>query len=78
MAEPFKDPPQAPPNFNWTPETMIAETQSIIETTRKLQNDLVALGGHQDPTFKSLILPLAEYENQVSVGVVYALWDLCS
>jgi hypothetical protein len=66
MAEPWKVPPQAPPNFNWTPESMIAETQSIIDNTRKLQKTLIASMAYQEPTFNNLILPLAEHDNQVS------------
>jgi len=63
MANIFKRPPQAPPNFNHTPASVLAGTRSILENTRKLQDEIVANIRPEDATFNNVLLPLAEDEN---------------
>ncbi|CZR65451.1 related to metallopeptidase MepB [Phialocephala subalpina] len=57
-------PPQAPPNLNATPESLISNTQSIIDRTRTLQDSLIALICPEDATFANVLLPLAHDENE--------------
>ena len=64
MAGIFKMPPQAPPNFNHTPATILAGTRSIFDNTRKLQDEIVANIRPEEATFNSVLLPLADDENR--------------
>ncbi|KAE8446964.1 hypothetical protein EG329_011446 [Mollisiaceae sp. DMI_Dod_QoI] len=60
---PFKTPPQAPPNFNTTPEQLISDTRAIIDKTRNLQDTIIASIGPENATFANVLLPLAQDEN---------------
>ncbi|KAB5588390.1 Metallopeptidase MepB [Ceratobasidium theobromae] len=51
-------PPQAPPRWDHTPETVISLTKEAIEASRKLQDQVAALP-EADCTFSTVFLPLA-------------------
>jgi metallopeptidase MepB len=60
----FKMPPQAPPNFNYTPASTLTSIRAIIDHSHKLQDELVAKVRPEDATFDNVLLPLAEDENR--------------
>lgn len=53
-----KVPPQAPPSFDLTPSTVLAETRSIIARTRELEDGLAGTLSPSTATFANLIAPL--------------------
>lgn len=60
----FKNPPQAPPLFTGTPESVIEDTKRIIEKSRSIEDRIVAEIKPEDASFKNTMLPLAADENQ--------------
>ena len=60
----FKNPPQAPPLFTGTPESVIADTRRIIEKSRGVEDRIVAEVKPEDASFENTMLPLAADENQ--------------
>ena len=60
----FKKPPQAPPLFTGTESSIVADTERIIDVSRKIQNKLVADIKPEDATFENTLIPLAHDENQ--------------
>lgn len=65
MTRLFKMPPEAPPNFNVSPNVLIENTKGMLERSRKLQ-DLVASYQPVNATFANVLLPLAADEDQTS------------
>ena len=59
----FKRPPQAPPLFTGTPESVIADTKRIIEKSRGIEDKIVAEVKPEDASFENTMLPLAVDEN---------------
>ncbi|KAI9797906.1 MAG: hypothetical protein M1825_005675 [Sarcosagium campestre] len=62
----MKAPPQLPPTFVATPSSLIQETKRLIESSRKLQDDIVAGVPLADATFEKVLLPLARDENVIA------------
>ena len=56
-------PPQAPPNFNHNPSSVLNGIRAILDNTRKVQDEIVATVLPEDATFTNVLLPLAEDEN---------------
>ena len=68
MASPaFKKPPQAPPAFTGTPESIVEDTKRFIATSRKLYDSIAAQVSQQDATFGNVVLPMAHDENNFSL-----------
>lgn len=63
----FAKPPQAPPLFTGTPESVIADTKRLIEVSRGLQDQLVKDIKPEDATFKNSVLPQAWESNESSL-----------
>jgi metallopeptidase MepB len=59
----FKVPPQPPPNFNDTPAGLLADTQTLINNTRQLHDQIVASINPSEAAFSSVLLPLIEDHN---------------
>jgi metallopeptidase MepB len=59
----FQMPPQAPPNFNHNPTSVLNGIRAILDNTRKVQDEIVATVLPEDATFTNVLLPLAEDEN---------------
>jgi len=55
-----KVPPQAPPSFDFTPSSLLAETQSIIARTKALEDHLATTLTPSTATFSNLLSPLEE------------------
>ncbi|KAK9331161.1 hypothetical protein V1520DRAFT_338453 [Lipomyces starkeyi] len=56
----IKTPPQAPPTWTHTPEQIKTETTAVIDTAKKLHDQVAAI---EAPTFESVIKVLAEADN---------------
>lgn len=54
----FKMPPQAPPLFTHTPETIISETERLNDEYKKLLDDVVAKAKTDKATFANTLKPL--------------------
>ena len=62
----FRMPPEAPPDFNVTAKSLLENTESTLQNTRKLQDHLIASIQPENATFANVLLPLAEDENHTS------------
>ena len=60
----FKIPPQAPPLFTGTPDSVIEDTKRIIEKSRGVEDKIVAEVKPEDASFENIMLPMAVDENQ--------------
>ena len=63
----FKKPPQAPPLFTGTPESVISDTNGIIDKSRKLMDTISADVKPTDATFQNVLLPMALDDNEMSL-----------
>ncbi|KAI4123914.1 MAG: hypothetical protein LQ338_005061 [Usnochroma carphineum] len=63
----FKKPPQAPPLFTGTPNSVIEDTHNLIEKSRGVQDKIVADVKQSDATFKKVLLPMAQDENSIGL-----------
>ena len=64
---PFKKPPQAPPVFTGTPESVVEDTKSLLSESKKITDDIVASISEKDADFKNILLPMARDEDQQSL-----------
>ncbi|ETN47226.1 uncharacterized protein HMPREF1541_01418 [Cyphellophora europaea CBS 101466] len=64
----FKKPPQAPPVFTATPQSVLEDTKSILAKSKKLTDDIVAQVSDKDATFKNVLLPMARDDDQQTLS----------
>jgi metallopeptidase MepB len=60
----FKKPPQAPPSFTATPDSIIKDTKDMLAESKKITDDIVASISQKDANFKNILLPMAHDENK--------------
>ncbi|KAI1491577.1 peptidase family M3 [Biscogniauxia mediterranea] len=60
----YKVPPQAPPTFTGTKESIVKDAQAICDTTRSLLDKIVADVPADKASFASVLAPMVEDENQ--------------
>ncbi|KIW21881.1 uncharacterized protein PV07_12705 [Cladophialophora immunda] len=60
----FRKPPQAPPSFTATPESLVKDTEDMLARSKKIADDIVAQVAPEDATFQNVLLPMAHDENQ--------------
>lgn len=53
----YRKPPQQPPLFTDTPETIIAKTKKLIAESKQVEDDIVARIQTKDASFSSVLLP---------------------
>ena len=63
----FKTPPQAPPVFTATPDSLVADTKAVIDKSKQISDDIVAKYSGKDADFKGVLLPMARDEDQQSL-----------
>jgi len=63
----FKKPPQPPPLFTHTPESLIKDTERFIEHSKTLIDNLVKDITPEEAEFKSVLLPFAQDDNKMSL-----------
>ncbi len=66
--EKYKNPPQAPPTFTGTKESIVSDAKHLCETTRVLLDKVVADVPADKASFGSVLLPIAEDENQAQLS----------
>lgn len=62
--EKYKTPPQAPPTFAGTTESIVGDAKALCDASRKLLDGIVADVPVDKATFASVLAPMAEDENQ--------------
>ncbi|KAI1134418.1 Metalloprotease [Hypoxylon sp. FL0543] len=60
----YKNPPQAPPTFIGTKESIVNDAKSICDTTRSLLDNVVANVPADKASFSSVLSPIVEDEDQ--------------
>lgn len=63
----YQKPPQAPPKFTATPESLAADTKRMLDHSRALMDDIVAKVKPETASFKNVVLPMAHDENAMSL-----------
>lgn len=66
--EKYKNPPQAPPTFIGTKESIVADAKSLCDTTRTLLDKVVAEVTADKASFASVLVPQIEDENQAQIN----------
>jgi metallopeptidase MepB len=67
MGSKFKKPPQAPPLFTHTPETIISDTKRILAQNKALQDRIVKEVTAGTASFENVGLPFARDDNSMSL-----------
>ncbi|KAK3678268.1 metalloendopeptidase [Recurvomyces mirabilis] len=62
-----KKPPQAPPLFTHTPESLAKDTNSILKRNQELQDRIVKDVKPEEASFDNVILPFARDDDQMSL-----------
>ncbi|RJE22570.1 metallopeptidase MepB [Aspergillus sclerotialis] len=65
--EHLRKPPQAPPLFTATAQSIIDDAKRLIAASRKVQDDVVANVKPESATFASVLKPLAHDENTMAL-----------
>ncbi|KAK5714262.1 metalloendopeptidase [Elasticomyces elasticus] len=63
----YKKPPQAPPLFTHTPDSLLKDTQRILDQSKALQDQIVKDVTPEKAEFKSVLLPFAQDDNRMSL-----------
>jgi metallopeptidase MepB len=64
----YQTPPQAPPLFTASKDTLVQEARKICDNTRNLLDKIVKEVTPETATFENVILPIAEDENESSLA----------
>ncbi|CAK4034113.1 Thimet oligopeptidase [Lecanosticta acicola] len=67
MGSTFKKPPQAPPVFTHTPESLISNTERLLAKNKALQDKIVKEVTAETADFKSVELPFAQDDNEMAL-----------
>lgn len=60
----FKMPPQAPPLFTGTPESVVKDTKEMLAQSKKLIDTVVEQVSEKNATFNNVLLPMAQDDNE--------------
>ncbi|KAJ5137101.1 hypothetical protein N7448_005655 [Penicillium atrosanguineum] len=63
----LRHPPQAPPIFTATPQSLVSDAERIIKTSRTIQDKVVAEIKPEAATFANVLRPLAQDENVMAL-----------
>ncbi|KAK5686537.1 metalloendopeptidase [Elasticomyces elasticus] len=63
----YKKPPQAPPLFTHTPDSLLKDTQRILDQSKALQDQIVKDITPEKAEFKRVLLPFAQDDNRMSL-----------
>ena len=66
---PFRRPPQPPPLFTGTAQSIVSDTERLIRDSRAIQDHLVAFVKSEDATFENVMAKLAQDENEMALEV---------
>lgn len=63
-ADKFKKPPQAPPLFTGTKDSIVADTKRMLADSKKMTDGIVNKISDKDAHFQNTVLPMAQDDNQ--------------
>ncbi|KAF2662657.1 zincin [Lophiostoma macrostomum CBS 122681] len=63
----YRVPPQLPPKFTATPQSLVDDTKQLIERSRKIQDAIVKDVSRDTATFKNTLLPVALDDNKMAI-----------
>ncbi|KAF2113429.1 thimet oligopeptidase [Lophiotrema nucula] len=63
----YRKPPQLPPTFTATPESLITDTQRLIDRSRDVQDSIVKNISPEKASFKDVLLPSAHDDNKMAI-----------
>ncbi|KAJ5984603.1 hypothetical protein N7481_006702 [Penicillium waksmanii] len=63
----LRRPPQAPPTFTATPQSVVADAERIIKTSRGVQDQVVGSVQANNATFANVLGPLSQDENVMAL-----------
>lgn len=63
----LRRPPQAPPIFTGTPQSVVADAERLIRASRAVQDKIVAEVKPDTATFANALLPLAQHESVLAL-----------
>ncbi|TKA63376.1 hypothetical protein B0A55_11424, partial [Friedmanniomyces simplex] len=63
----YKKPPQPPPLFTHTPDSLLKDTERIIDQSKALQDRIVKDVSSEKAEFKSVLQPFAQDDNHMSL-----------
>jgi metallopeptidase MepB len=63
----YHKPPQAPPKFTATPESLLADTKRLIDQSKSLQDRIVKNAKSEDASFGKVVLPMAHDNNKGAI-----------
>ena len=64
----LRKPPQTPPLFNGTPNSIVGDAKRLIETSRAVLDQIVQTVQSRVASFANVLLPLAQAENTMKMG----------
>ncbi|KAK8042467.1 peptidase family M3 [Apiospora phragmitis] len=64
----YKNPPQPPPTFTGTKDTIASQAKALCDTTRSVLDKVVATVPVEKATFASVLKPMAEDEDQSALN----------
>ncbi|KAK7927337.1 hypothetical protein PG985_004335 [Apiospora marii] len=64
----YKNPPQAPPTFTGTKDSIASQAKALCDTTRSVLDKVVAQVPVEKATFASVLKPMAEDEDQSALN----------
>ncbi|KAF1811981.1 thimet oligopeptidase [Eremomyces bilateralis CBS 781.70] len=67
VPERYRKPPQAPPTFTATPESLIKVTERLIAQSKSVQDKVVADNDASSATFRNVNLPMAVDDNTMAL-----------
>jgi len=67
MGANFKKPPQAPPLFTHTPQSLLQDTERLLSQSKALQDKIVSDVTAESATFQNVELPFAHDENEIAL-----------
>ncbi|KAF2719489.1 metallopeptidase MepB [Polychaeton citri CBS 116435] len=66
-ADKYKKPPQAPPLFTHTATSLVKDTEKFLARSKQVSDDVVAKNTADNADFTSVLLPMAQDDNELSL-----------
>ncbi|KAL5388130.1 hypothetical protein DPSP01_003120 [Paraphaeosphaeria sporulosa] len=63
----YKKPPQLPPRFTATPDSLVSDTKKLIDRSRNIQDAIVKDVTAASANFKNVLLPVALDDNKMAI-----------
>lgn len=63
----YQKPPQAPPRFTATPDTLAADTKRLLDHNKAVQDAIVKDVTPETASFQNVMLPMAQDDNKMSI-----------